>query len=231
MRFHLVGAALAASFVLSACSGERTASLDTDDQRASYALGLEVGTQFAPTEGLLDVDAFVRGFEDALTEAESAIDPVEAQGLLQAFTQRVREAQQVERDAEAETNRAEGETFLAENSEREGVTTTETGLQYEILQEGDGPRPAAGDRVTIYYTGTFIDGDEFDSTAEGQPATFGVGQVIPGFSEGLQLMPVGSRYRFVIPSDLAYGPDGSPGGIGPNATLVFEVEMLEIAGS
>ena len=102
MRFHLVGAALAASFVLSACSGERTASLDTDDQRASYALGLEVGTQFAPTEGLLDVDAFVRGFEDALTEAESAIDPVEAQGLLQAFTQRVREAQRRKRIAPRE---------------------------------------------------------------------------------------------------------------------------------
>ncbi|UCC25918.1 MAG: FKBP-type peptidyl-prolyl cis-trans isomerase [Gemmatimonadales bacterium] len=231
MRFSVVGAALAVAVVVSSCTSQNQAALDTDDQKASYALGLEVGTQFAPAESLLDPDAFMRGFRDALTDAEPALDPVEGQGLVQAFAERVRNAQTAEMEAQAETNRGEGEAYLEENGQREGVTTTESGLQYEVLDQGDGPRPAADDRVTIHYTGTLIDGSEFDSTSEGQPATFGVGQVIPGFSEGLQLMPVGSRFRLVIPSDLAYGPQGSPGGIEPNATLIFEIELLEIAAN
>jgi FKBP-type peptidyl-prolyl cis-trans isomerase FkpA/FKBP-type peptidyl-prolyl cis-trans isomerase FklB len=231
MRLSSLGAVALAALVFSGCSQQQTASLDTDDQKASYALGLDVGGQFSPAEGLLDVDAFVRGFRDALTEAEPALDRAELQAVVQSFSERVQEVQVAEMEAQAETNRTEGEAFLSENAAREGVMTTESGLQYEVLEEGDGPRPADSDQVTIHYTGTLIDGSEFDSTAGGDPATFGVGQVIAGFSEGLQLMPVGSTYRFVIPSDLAYGPRGSGGSIGPDATLIFEVELLEIAGS
>lgn len=220
------------ALVLSACSppGGGQAALDTDDQKASYALGLDVGSQFSPTEGLLDVDAFLQGFREGLTEAEPTLDPAELQPIVQAFSERVRTQQMETQQAEAEANRVEGEAYLAENGARVGVSTTESGLQYEVLEEGEGPTPSPEDRVTIHYRGTLIDGSEFDSSYDGEPATFSVGGVIPGFSEGLQLMPVGSTYRFVIPSDLAYGPQGSGGAIGPDETLIFEVELLEIAG-
>jgi len=218
--------------LLSACSGGAggPAALDTDDQKASYALGLDLGSQFAPTEGLLDVAAFTRGFREGLTDVDPSLDPAELQPLVQEFSQRVREQQMESQEAEAETNRQEGEAYLAENAARAEVTVTDSGLQYEVLEQGDGPTPSADDEVTIHYRGTLVDGTEFDSSYGGDPATFSVGGVIPGFSEGLQLMPVGSTYRLVIPSDMAYGPRGSGGAIGPDETLIFEVEMLEIAG-
>lgn len=131
-------------------------------------------------------------------------------------------------EEEGAANREAGEAYLAENGAREGVTTTESGLQYEVLEEGDGPSPGPDDQVRIHYRGTLPDGTEFDSSYDGEPVVFGVGGVIPGFSEGLQLMEVGSSYRFVIPSDIAYGPQGSGGVIGPDATLIFEVELFEI---
>jgi FKBP-type peptidyl-prolyl cis-trans isomerase FkpA len=141
----------------------------------------------------------------------------------------IQEEQQAEVAAAAEKNQTEGAEFLATNAAKSGVTTTESGLQYEVMREGDGPKPMATDQVTIHYKGTLIDGTEFDSSYErGEPVTFSVTGVIPGFSEALQLMPVGSQYRFVIPGELGYGPQGS-GQIPPNATLIFEVEMIEIA--
>jgi len=221
----LVGAVM----VVSACESAASASLDTDEQKASYAIGRDMGNYLKPSQGRLDMDAFVRGVEDALAGSEAALPDEELQGALQRFSQAIEQDQQREREEQAGKNTEAGEAYLAENAAREGVQTTASGLQYEVLAEGAGPRPTAEDRVTIHYKGTLIDGTEFDSSyGRGQPATFGVSGVIPGFSEGLQLMPVGSKYRFVIPGDLAYGPQGTGDKIGPDATLVFEVELLEI---
>ena len=134
-----------------------------------------------------------------------------------------------DREAEAETNREAGAAYQAENGAREGVTTTESGLQYEVITAADGPQPQPTDDVRLHYRGTLIDGTEFDSSySRGAPSVFSVGGVIAGFSEGLQLMQVGSTYRFVIPSDIGYGAGGAGEDIGPGATLIFEVELLEI---
>lgn len=131
----------------------------------------------------------------------------------------------------AEVNSKAGEAFLAENGQRAEVRTTPSGLQYEVLTEGDGPQPSADDQVEVHYTGKFIDGTVFDSSVDrGQPATFGVTQVIPGWVEGLQLMKAGSKWRLFIPSALAYGPNGVPGAIGPNQTLIFDVELIKVIG-
>lgn len=228
MRVFNVGAALAATLTLAACS-QPQARIETDDQKASYAYGMDVGNQFMPAADLLDVDAFMQGFRDALMEAEPALDQAEVAQVMQDFSQRVRDSQMAEREAQGEANRAEGAAYLAENGARDGVTTTESGLQYEVLEAADGTTPSAEDQVRIHYRGTLVDGTEFDSSySRGEPAVFGVGGVIAGFSEGLQLMQVGSKYRFVIPSDIGYGAQGTGGDIGPDATLIFEVELLEI---
>ena len=147
----------------------------------------------------------------------------------QRLVQRAEEEQRIRMEESGVENAAEGEAFLEANAVAEGVTVTDSGLQYEILEEATGPNPASTSQVRIHYRGTLIDGTEFDSSySRGEPATFGVGGVIPGFGEGLQLMSVGSKYRFFIPSDLAYGANGAGGAIGPNSTLIFELELLEI---
>jgi len=230
MRRIITGALALSVIGLGACQSQNgTPALDTDTQKASYGIGLQMGGQLAPAESRLDMDAFQAGIRDGIAGAEPAIPQAELQTALQAFSQAVNAEITERRTAEAAANTAEGETFLAENAEREGVMVTESGLQYEVLEPGDGPTPGPDDQVTINYRGTLIDGTQFDSSYDrGEPATFSVGGVIPGFSEGLQLMPVGSKYKFYIPGDLAYGPQGSGQTIGPNQTLIFEVELLEI---
>jgi len=231
LRFAAVAAALGLSLSIASCgesSSPDSASLETDDQVASYGVGRNVGQSLRAAEGRLDTDAFLRGVEDAMAEREPAVPQEEIQAALEQFSEAIQAEERERRDAEAEANQREGEAFLEENAAREGVTVTESGLQYEVLDEGDGPSPESGDQVTIRYTGTLIDGTEFDRSPEGQPATFGVDQVIPGFSEGLKLMEVGSTYRFYIPGELGYGERGAGEQIGPNAALIFEVELLGI---
>ena len=214
----------------SACQSQNgPATLNTEDQKASYAIGLQMGSQLAPADAHLDLAAYMAGIRDGMAGSDPALPQEELQTALQALNAAVQEEETARRAAAAETNSAEGEAFLAENATEDGVTVTESGLQYEILREGDGATPGETERVTIHYKGTLIDGTQFDSSYDGgTPATFGVNGVIPGFSEGLKLMNVGSQYRFTIPSDIGYGPNGSGQVIGPNAVLVFEVELLEI---
>jgi FKBP-type peptidyl-prolyl cis-trans isomerase len=215
---------------LGACQGQAGApSLTTEDQKASYGIGHQMGEQIQAAESRLDLDAFMAGVRDGIGGREPAVPEEELQTALMALGEAIQE-EEVRRHAdEADRNALEGATFLAENRTKEGIEVTESGLQYEVLREGDGPRPTADDRVSIHYRGTLIDGTQFDSSYDrGEPAVFGVGGVISGFGEALQLMPVGSHYRVFIPSELGYGPQGSGPNIGPNATLIFEIELLDI---
>ena len=207
---------------------DATASLDTDDQKASYGIGNNIGQSLVPMADRMDVDAMARGFKDALEEAEPAVPAEELQSIMQAFQLELMEADQLARAAQAEDGIAAAELFMARNATREGVTTTESGLQYEIIEQGTGALPGPEDRVTVHYRGTLADGTQFDSSYDrNEPATFSVQGVIRGFSEGLQLMPVGSKYKLFVPSDIGYGAQGS-GPIPPGAALVFELELLSI---
>jgi len=191
--------------------------------KRAYAVGVTVADFVTMQFDGLDARALEQGLADRLAGTETLVATDSVQTIVQTF-------QQEQQEAKAAANQAAGEAFLAENAERPGVQVTASGLQYEVITEGDGPRPEASDQVTVHYRGTLLDGTEFDSSySRGEPATFPLDRVIAGWTEGLQLMPVGSEYKFYIPSDLAYGPRGAGGAIGPNATLVFEVELLEIA--
>ncbi len=198
--------------------------------RISYALGLSMGNNFR-SSGIEKIN--VKDFADGVAAVFSGETPKmtydEAKEEIRQFFTEMEERQKAEAAKMGEVNAKAGENFLAENAKRPEVKTTATGLQYEIVKEGDGPTPNRGDRVTVHYTGKLIDGTVFDSSVErGEPATFGVTQVIPGWVEALQMMKTGSQWRLYIPSKLAYGPNGAGGVIGPNATLIFDVELIKI---
>jgi len=228
MRIRQSSLILGSALLLSACSGAGQAKLETDDQKASYGIGLDIGRNLKPAHGRLDVPAFLKGLQDAMAGAEPALPDSVVQTALQAFSQSIMEEQRREREALAEKNKAGGEKYLAENGAKAGVTTTASGLQYEVLTAGTGPKPTADQQVRLHYKGTLLDGKEFDSSYGKDPVVFPVSGLIPGFSEALQLMSVGSKFRVVIPGDIAYGANGAGEDIGPNATLVFEIELLEI---
>lgn len=225
-------ALLVASLALVGCSNGgsgsfESAALETDDQKASYGIGLNIGRQIADTRDLLSRDALMRGIVDALDENDQALTDEELQTVLTAFGQKV-QASAAQAQARIGTENAQaGAEYQAENAARDGVTTTESGLQYEVLREGDGASPTTDDQVRLHYRGTLIDGTEFDSSYDGDPAVFPAGGLIQGFTEALLMMQEGAHYRIVIPSEIAYGPNGS-GTIGPNSTLIFEIELLEV---
>jgi len=198
-------------------------SLESDDDKLSYGLGMIIGERVLKNYGELDYDLLLEAMKAQNEGADTLMTLEEAQGIMQA--QQVKAAEE-----KASAAKAEGEKFLAENAARDGVTTTDSGLQYEVLTPAeDGAKPSIDDTVSVHYVGTLIDGTEFDSSvARGEPASFPLKGVIPGWTEGLQLMNLGSKFKFVIPSDLAYGDRGAGQNIGPGETLVFEVELLEI---
>ena len=207
------------------------AVLETNDQKAAYGIGLNIGAQLVETKNRLDRAAFLRGIEDAIQEADPVLDQAELQEVLAAFAEDMQAEAEAEYTAEADENLAAGEAYQAENGAKAGVTTTESGLQYEVLRQGDGAMPGLEDDVRLHYRGTLVDGEQFDSSYDrGEPAQFNVSQVVPGFTESLMLMAVGSHFRVVLPYALAYGPQGPGRGLGPHSTLVFEIELLEIVG-
>ena len=200
--------------------------------RISYALGLSMGNNFKGS-GIetLNISDFADGVAAVYEGTKPKMSYDEAKLEIQKFFQAMEAKQQEAAKEMAKVNQAAGEAFLAENGKRPEIVTTASGLQYEVLAEGNGAMPAASDQVVVHYTGKLIDGTVFDSSVErGQPATFGVTQVIPGWVEALQLMKAGSKWRLYIPSDLGYGPNGAGGAIGPNATLIFDVELLQVVG-
>ncbi|MDE6627869.1 MAG: FKBP-type peptidyl-prolyl cis-trans isomerase [Muribaculaceae bacterium] len=201
--------------------------------RLSYALGLSMGNNFrASGISEINVQDFADGVAAVFYGAQPKMSYDEAKAEIQAFFTELEKKQRAAAEEQAGKNKEEGEAYLLENGKRAEVRTLPSGLQYEVITEGDGPMPEATDQVEVHYTGKLIDGTVFDSSVDrGVPATFGVTQVIPGWVEALQLMKAGSKWRLFIPSQLAYGPNGTPGGpIGPNATLIFDVELLKVIG-
>jgi FKBP-type peptidyl-prolyl cis-trans isomerase FkpA len=231
----------AAMLTLSACQKEAEAPaapvLDTDSAKQSYAIGVSVGKYLGNSVEEnkklnlpLDQALIVRGVQDSLA-GKATLKEEEIKTILEALDEQVRTKQAELAKTKAEENKTKGAAFLAENAKKQGVTVTASGLQYEVLKAAEGPKPKAEDKVKVTYKGTFIDGTEFDSTEKngGQPIEFPLNGVIKGWTEGVQLMSVGSKFKFVIPSDLAYG-DRDMGPIPANSVLVFEVELLAIGG-
>lgn len=225
---RLIAGMLAAPLLLSVSAvAQDTAPLETQKQKFSYIVGMQMAEGMMK-QGLnedLDVDAFAQAIKDRFQGVEPRLTQEEMQQVVQALREQD-QAEQAERGAEA---KAEGEAFLTENKERDEVTTTDSGLQYVVTTEGDGAMPEAGDSVTVHYEGRLLDGTVFDSSYKrGEPATFGVGQVIEGWQEALMLMSEGATWEVWIPSDLAYGPSGAGGAIGPNEVLNFTIELIEV---
>jgi len=205
------------------------AALSNDEQKVAWIIGSQIGGQLTQIKDEIDFPTLMRAAREHMEGKGQALDQNEVMIIMQAFDERMQAKIQAEQQAAAEKNETEGRAFLEENGQKPGVTTTETGLQYEVLSEGSGPKPGPMDTVRVHYEGTLLDGTVFDSSIQrGEPAQFSLDGVISGWREGLLLMPVGSKYRLWIPGILAYGQNGAGGAIGPNATLVFEVELLEI---
>ena len=204
--------------------------LKTELDSVSYAIGMDVAKNVKKSFDEFDNDLFIQGFVNASDSVDIKIDEAKAQQLVRAYFQKKQQEDMAKKQEEAKENKEAGDKFLAENKTKDGVVTTESGLQYIVLKEGTGAKPTTASKVKVHYHGTLIDGTVFDSSVDrGTPSEFGVTQVIKGWTEGLQLMPVGSKYKFFIPSDLAYGANPRPGGvIKPNSTLIFDVELLEI---
>jgi FKBP-type peptidyl-prolyl cis-trans isomerase len=201
----------------------------SDREKASYAIGLNMGRNFSSQEVDVDLDALISGLRAGLSEADPAYTDEELQAAMQAFQQQVMAEQEARRARQATENVAAGEAFLTENAAREGVQVTESGLHFEVVEPGTGESPSAEDSVQVHYKGALIDGTVFDSSYErGQPATFPLAGVIPGFREGIQMMQVGGKYKLYIPPALGYGERGAGTEIPPNSTLVFEIELLDV---
>jgi FKBP-type peptidyl-prolyl cis-trans isomerase FklB len=205
-------------------------TLKTQKDKASYAIGLNIGKSMHKDSVDVDPNILLRGMKDGLAGAKPLLTDEEAKAAMVALQADLRKKGEEKMLVQGEANKKQGDAFLAENKTKDGVVTLPSGLQYKILKEGTGPKPTATDTVVCNYKGTLLDNTEFDSSYKrGQPATFPVSGVIKGWTEALQLMPVGSKWELFIPADLAYGARGGPGGgIGPNAALVFEVELMSI---
>lgn len=239
MKKYLLPVAMLSMVALQACNEQSATSeavdsdtvvLETSSQRLSYGIAYGLGSRMLLDSVPMDMNAFTAGMKDALDGKEARLTQEEISAEMQVYQEKAVAEQQEAQLAAGEANIAAAEVFLVENAAREGVVVTESGLQYEILEAGDGALPTAEDTVEVHYRGSLIDGTEFDSSyARGQSASFGVTQVIPGWVEALQMMPVGSKWKLVIPADLAYGAGGAGATVGPNSTLVFEVELISIA--
>ncbi len=222
-KLNLVALAAAISFPA------LVAAMETPEERLSYTIGMDIGQSLSEQGMDLDIDLLVEALRASYAGEETRLTQEEALAERDAFMQRRQQEMEQERGVEAERNLEQGQAFLAQNRENPEVQETASGLQYRVIEEGDGASPEATDQVTVHYVGTLIDGVEFDSSrARGEPATFALNQVIPGWTEGVQLMREGAVYEFFIPADLAYGEQGRPGPIGPNSTLIFEVELIEV---
>jgi FKBP-type peptidyl-prolyl cis-trans isomerase len=203
--------------------------LKTQKDKASYSIGVSIGKNLKDQKVEIQTDILVKGLLDAYTGAKTQLTEKEMGDVLAQFQQEIMAKAQEEAAKKGGENKSKGEKFLADNKNKPGVKTTPSGLQYTVISEGTGPKPTASSTVKVHYTGKLIDGTTFDSSVDrGEPIEFPLNGVIKGWTEGVQLMSKGSKYKFFIPSDLAYGDRGAGNAIGPNETLIFEVELLDI---
>jgi FKBP-type peptidyl-prolyl cis-trans isomerase FkpA len=214
-----------------AAAGKAIPGLPTEKAQVSYMVGMAMAKQLEPAKDEIDVDLIAKAIKSSLAGEKLLLNDQQAADIAQSFSQKMQAKQIAKMMSDAKSNLAAGEAFFAQNAKKPGVQTTSSGLQYQVLTEGKGPKPQPTDTVRVNYKGTLLDGKTFDSSYDrGEPASFPLNQVVPGWQEGIALMPVGSKYKFWIPAKLGYGEKGTPGGpIPPNATLVFEVELLDIA--
>jgi FKBP-type peptidyl-prolyl cis-trans isomerase FklB len=227
MKFQML-AALGILAVAAQAHAEDKKDFKDQKEKISYSIGVNVGNNLKRQDVEVDLKSFQQGLKDGISGSEPLISQQESQEIMQAFQNELRQKQEDKRRVQAEKNQQEGPRFLAENRKKPGVVTLPSGLQYKVINEGSGPTPKAEDTVTTHYRGRLIDGTEFDSSyRRGEPAKFPVNRVIPGWTEALQLMPVGSKWELYIPSNLAYG-EGGQAQIAPHATLIFEIELLDI---
>ncbi len=237
MNFHKFFILLGLCLTLTACgqsetetgTAEQPVTLETSTEKASYALGMDIGNNISQGEMSIDVDVLLRGLRDGLENNDPLMSEDEQMEALMALQQEFMEAQAEKTQQQAQQNIEEGTAFMDEFRERENVVETESGILYRVITEGEGEKPEAEDVVTVHYQGTTVDGTVFDSSIErGEPATFPLNQVIPGWTEILQLMPQGSKWEVVIPPEQAYGDQEAGPQIGPNSTLIFEIELIEV---
>ncbi len=225
---QIIVAGMAASFIAAPAMGNE---FDSMEDRVSYMIGMDIGQSLAEQDMELNIDVLVEALNASYTGEGLRMTQEEALAVRNEFMQARQAEMEQQRDRDAARNLEEGQAFLAQNRDRDDVTETESGLQYRVIEAGEGRSPAADDVVTVHYRGTLLNGTQFDSSFDrGEPATFALNQVIPGWTEGVQLMQEGARFEFFIPADLAYGEMGRPGPIGPNSTLIFEVELIEVQG-
>ncbi|MEZ0121495.1 MAG: FKBP-type peptidyl-prolyl cis-trans isomerase [Candidatus Reddybacter sp.] len=237
-KINVLPIALAASLILVGCeegskpkadaSAAAGVALESEIQKVSYIMGTNIGSQIKGEAFDVDIPSLTLGLSDAVTGNEPKLSEDEVKAVIEAFQAKMMAEQEAGAKLVAETNIKEGAAFLAENAKKEGVVVLESGLQYKILAAGSGAIPTPENTVEVHYKGTLLDGTEFDSSFKrGVPAQFGVTQVIPGWVEALQLMKEGAKWELYVPAELAYGPGGTGGLIGPNQTLIFEVELLK----
>jgi FKBP-type peptidyl-prolyl cis-trans isomerase FkpA len=220
----LIGSCLS----MSACAQEKT-ELSTVKEKASYALGQQMVGNLVQIASEIDQESFIQGIRDALDNKTPLLDRQAGAEALEEYESVLQNAMVAHQNAESEKNLKAAKDFLEKNKTKPEVTVTESGLQYEVLREGAGARPKASDVVRVHYRGTLLNGTEFDSSySRGEPVSFPLNQVIPGWTEGVQLMNAGAKYKFYIPPELGYGPRGAGDSIGPNEALIFEVDLLAI---
>ncbi len=231
-KLQFIVTALLALVFFTACTPEEPKTeltLTTAKERISYTIGVNIGQDFSSQKMDIDADVLITGLKDAMAGKEPRLTEEEMATEIQTFQQEMQAKMEAEMQATTEDNLKAGEAFLAENAKQEGVVVTESGLQYKVIEPGAGDSPQPDDVATVHYRGTLVDGTQFDSSIDrGQPASFPVGGVIPGWTEALQLMKPGAKWQLFIPSNLAYGERGAGQNIGPNSVLIFDVELISV---
>lgn len=235
MKMRLVAVAvmgLAMSTTIAASAATDATSLTTDMDKLSYSIGADLGKNFKKQGIEISPAAMAKGLQDGVSGGKLLLTEEQMKEVLSKFQKDLMEKRTADFNKQSEANKAKGEAFLNQNKSKQGVISLPSGLQYKIIQKGDGAKPSKDDTVTVDYTGTLVDGQVFDSTEKtGKPATFKVSQVIPGWTEALQLMPAGSTWEVYVPSGLAYGPRSVGGPIGPNETLIFKIHLISVKKS
>jgi FKBP-type peptidyl-prolyl cis-trans isomerase FklB len=229
MKMKLVAAAAMSFAMTSTMAANDVTSLKTDQDKLSYSIGIDLGKNFKRQGIDVNSSVLAKGIQDGLSGGKQLLTDKQMKEVLTQFQKNLMEKRTAEFNKKAETNKTKGETFLQQNKGKKGVVALPSGLQYKVLTAGSGKKPSKDDTVTVEYTGRLIDGEVFDSTEKsGKPATFKLSQVIPGWTEALQLMPEGSTWEIYVPSNLAYGPRSVGGPIGPNETLIFKIHLVSI---